>query len=90
MLTKTERTLLIRAASNQNGITSVISGVVTSRKRGAYGVRERDAARSLKEKGLFIYMNSHRSTHYLCHGFGSDIGNDTIWKITQAGRDAIA
>jgi hypothetical protein len=88
-LTKTQIALLKRAAFNPDNRVSVLSGVVTSRKHGAYGTRERDAAASLRDLGFLVYVRGYHTTHHLSHRQGSDIGSDTVWQVTDAGRRAL-
>jgi hypothetical protein len=90
-LTKTERTLLESATLNHYGRVSVVSGYISSRRsRKAYGARERDAAYKLAQAGLLEFIESHKSTRHLCHGFGADLGSDKSYRITEAGREALA
>ena len=67
-LTKTEQRLLDTARSSHNGRASVSSGVGRGPKGGAikYGMRDREAVTSLRNKGLirivdhFRYANASR------------------------------
>ena len=88
-LTKTQHELLTRAVKHPHGVIAIISGVVSSRRNGRYGVRERDAAYKLGKAGLLQHIETHASTHHLCHGFGSDYGHEAVYRITDSGRQAI-
>jgi hypothetical protein len=88
-LNKTQQNLLRRAAANADGVTSVQSGFVTSRKKSQYGVRAQDAAIGLAAAGLLTHVTTHISVQQLCHRLGSDHGHDTVWRITDAGREAL-
>lgn len=88
-LTMTMRKLLEYAAANPYGVTSVQSGFITSRKHSQYGARAQNAALNLATLGLLTHVDTHISVHQLCHRQGADHGHDTVWKITDAGREAL-
>ncbi len=88
-LTVTMRRLLVRAAQNQSGSVSVISGYITGRKKPSYGRRESNAALRLVHAGLFEFLGSHRGIQHLTGGFSADHSYDKSYRITEAGRREI-
>ena len=88
-LSATQRDLLERAHDHPNGVVSVISGFITSRRHKRYGTRQRDAAHGLMKMGYFKHVETHKSITHLCHGFGADHGSDSVWEITESGKLAV-
>ncbi|MEN9704933.1 MAG: hypothetical protein RLZZ393_812 [Pseudomonadota bacterium] len=90
-LNKTQIELLTDAVRHSRGLVCVISGYITSRRNGAYGTRKSAAGRALREAGYLVIVQPYVSTrHPLCHRMGSDIGGETTYQITDAGRAALA
>ena len=90
-LNKTQIELMTYAIRNSRGLVSVVSGYITSRRKGAYGVRKSEAGRALREAGYFVVVQPYVSTSRpLAHRFGSDVGGETTYQITEAGRAALA
>jgi hypothetical protein len=90
-LNKTQIELLTDAVNHSRGLVCVISGYITSRRNGAYGTRKSAAGHALVNAGLLVVVCPRVTTsHPLCHGFGSDIGGETTYQITDAGRAALA
>lgn len=86
-LNKTQIELLISANRHSRGLVSVVSGYITSRRKGQYGVRKAEAGRALREAGYFVIVQPYVSrSHPLAHRFGSDVGGETTYQITDAGR----
>lgn len=90
MLSLTQKRLLRKAAENPRGQVAVTSGFITSRRKSRYGTREADAAIALRKAGLLELVANHHSVHHLSHGFGADHGSDTVWKLTDKGRELAA
>jgi hypothetical protein len=83
-VTKTEKTLLARAA--KNGRISTMRGFYTGARHGHFGTRESSAAHSLSDKGLLEFLRHHSDYHHLTGGWTTVHCTDTVWQITDAGR----
>jgi hypothetical protein len=85
-LTKTQTALLLEANRHCMGVVATYFGHVTSRKAGCFGGRGSDAAQTLRDSGLFVFLRSHHSIDQLCHRMGAMHCTETVWQITEAGK----
>jgi hypothetical protein len=79
-MTKTQRELLNRAASNRHGVVCVGRGY---QRKAWYGRRESAAALALRDAGLLTFVSRSTATDYRTSH------TDTLWQITDAGRASI-
>ncbi len=87
-LTKTQAELLRQAAHNSQGMVATHFGHITSHRRPRpYGGRLSEAASKLRDAGLLEHVRVHQYNHPMAHRMGADVGHESVWHITEAGRE---
>jgi hypothetical protein len=68
-LNKTQARLLTEARRHPLGLVAT------------YGTRDSNAAQALRDAGLFEHLRTHHTVRQLVHGFGANLGTETIWRL---------